>query len=59
MNEVLRCDFPLQRPEVGLLLANGTVGAMIWGQNNVLRITLNRSDFWLHRGGAVFSADAT
>ena len=59
MNEVLRRDFPLTRPEVGMLLANGTIGAMIWGQDNVLRITLNRSDFWFHRGGLALSPEAT
>jgi alpha-L-fucosidase 2 len=59
MNEVLRRDFPLLRPEIGLLLANGTVGALIWGQDNILRITMNRSDFWLHRPGVQLSADAT
>ena len=59
MNEVLRRDFPLSRPEVGLLLGNGTVGAMIWGQENILRITLNRSDFWLHRAAIALPADAT
>ena len=59
MNEVLRRDFPLTRPEVGMLLANGTVGAIIWGQENTLRITLNRADFWLHKGAATPSADAT
>jgi alpha-L-fucosidase 2 len=58
LNEVLRRDFPLVRPEVGMLLANGTMGVMIWGQDNVLRITLNRSDFWLHRPGAGSSAGA-
>jgi alpha-L-fucosidase 2 len=59
MNEVLRRDFPLSRPEVGMLLANGTIGAMIWGQDNRLCITLNRSDFWLHKGGLSLSPDAT
>ncbi len=59
MNEVLRRDFPLTRPEVGILLANGTIGAMIWGQDNILRISLNRSDFWLHRGGIIPAANAT
>jgi alpha-L-fucosidase 2 len=59
MNEVLRRDFPLLRPEAGLLLGNGTVGALIWGRDNVLCITLNRSDFWLHRPGAALSPDAT
>ncbi|MCU0608712.1 MAG: glycoside hydrolase family 95 protein [Chitinispirillaceae bacterium] len=59
MNEVLRRDFPISRPEIGLLLANGTIGAMIWGRENTLCITLNRSDFWYHKGGTVLSADAT
>ena len=59
MNEVLRRDFPLARPEVGMLLANGTLGVMIWGQDNILRITINRSDFWLHRPGVPFAADAS
>jgi hypothetical protein len=59
MNEVLRRDFPLTRPEVGILLGNGTVGAQIWGRDNVLCISLNRSDFWLHRGGLIPGAAAT
>ncbi len=59
MNEVLRRDFPLTRPEVGMLLGNGTIGAMIWGQDNILRISLNRSDFWLHKDGMTPAAGAT
>lgn len=51
MNEVLRWDFPLPRTHTGMLQGNGTMGAMIWGSDNNLRITLNRADFWDHRGG--------
>ncbi len=44
-------NFPLPRTHTGMLLGNGTIGAMVWGEKNVLRITLGRADFWDHRGG--------
>lgn len=43
--------FPLPRTHTGMLQANGTLGAMIWGGDNVLRMTLGRADLWDHRGG--------
>ncbi|MBN1872786.1 MAG: hypothetical protein JXA33_01035 [Anaerolineae bacterium] len=43
--------FPLRRTHTGMLLGNGVMGVMIWGADNVLRVTLNRGDFWDHRGG--------
>jgi alpha-L-fucosidase 2 len=43
--------FPLPRTHTGVLLGNGMLGAMVWGEGNVLRVTLNRADFWDHRGG--------
>jgi hypothetical protein len=36
---------------MGMLLGNGTLGAMVWGEGGCLRITLGRADFWDHRGG--------
>ena len=47
--------FPLPRTHTGMLQGNGTFGAMIWGQKNVLCITLGRADFWDHRGGLPWS----
>ena len=44
-------QFPLPRTHTGILQGNGLMGVMIWGEANVLRITLNRGDFWDHRGG--------
>lgn len=44
-------EFPLPRPHTGMLLGDAIVGAMIWGNNGVLRVTLGRSDWWDHRGG--------
>jgi len=44
-------DFPLPRTHTGILQGNGTMGAMIWGEGSVLRVTIGRADFWDHRGG--------
>lgn len=44
-------QFPLPRTHTGMLLGNGVMGVMIWGQGNTLCITFNRADFWDHRGG--------
>lgn len=52
-------EFPLPRTHTGMLQGNGTLGAMIWGENNVLKITLNRADFWDHRGGARWTEKMT
>ncbi|HEX6972346.1 MAG TPA: hypothetical protein VF234_09015 [Limnochordia bacterium] len=46
-----RWRFPLPRTHTGVLQGNGVLGAMIWGEGPILRITLNRADFWDHRGG--------
>ena len=44
-------DFPLPRTHTGMLQGNGLLGAMIWGGDRVLKITLGRADLWDHRGG--------
>jgi hypothetical protein len=43
--------FPLPRTHTGMLLGNATLGAMVWGEGPVLRVTLGRADCWDHRGG--------
>jgi len=50
--------FPLTRTHCGILQGNGTFGAMIWGDEK-LHITMNRADFWDHRGGMPFTEDMT
>lgn len=42
-------QFPLDRTHCGIPLANGNVGALIWGSENLLCITVNRADCWDHR----------
>jgi alpha-L-fucosidase 2 len=52
-------DFPLPRTHTGVLMGNGTQGLMIWGEANVLKITIGRAGFWDRRGGNPFTAKAT
>lgn len=51
--------FPLPRTHTGMPLANGTFGALVWGEENVLKITLARADFWDHRGGQAWNERMT
>lgn len=44
--------FPIPRTHCGIPLGNGNLGALIWGNQSIC-LTLNRSDFWDHRGGEV------
>jgi hypothetical protein len=48
-------QFPLPRTHTGILQGNGTFGAIVWGEANVLKIALNRADFWDHRGGLAWN----
>lgn len=50
-------DFPLPRTHTGILQGNGRFGVMIWGEKNILRLTLGRSDIWDHRGGSTWTAE--
>lgn len=43
-------DFPIPRTHCGTVMGNGNMGVMVWGNEN-LHITINRADFWDHRGG--------
>lgn len=46
-----RWFFPLPRTHTGIPSGNGTMGALVWGSDNILKITLGRADLWDHRGG--------
>ena len=47
----LAWPFPLTTTHDGIPLGNGTLGALIWGGDSTLRITINRQDYWDHRSG--------
>lgn len=59
INEPLEWEFPLERTHCGILQGNGTMGAIIWGGGNQLKITIGRADFWDHRGGLEFGNEVT
>ncbi|HLL89865.1 MAG TPA: hypothetical protein VK324_11225 [Tepidisphaeraceae bacterium] len=50
MPTTLDWSFPLPRTHTGILQGNGRMGVMIWGEGNVLRVTVGRADFWDRRG---------
>lgn len=47
--------FPLPRTHTGMLLGNGVMGVMVWGEGASLRLTIGRADFWDHRGGLAWT----
>src|SRR5690606_24505543 len=51
MNQTYNWQFPLPRTHAGMLMGNGVLGAMVWGGDNVLKVTLGRADWWDHRSG--------
>ncbi len=55
-NKTISFDFPIPRTHCGLVMGNGNFGVMLWGSEK-LCITVNRSDFWDHRGGEVILAE--
>ena len=50
MHKVIR-EFPLDSSQKGAMTGNGKTGALLWGKDNVLNITLGCADLWDHRGG--------
>ncbi len=50
---------PASTTHEGIPLGNGLFGALIWGQSDSLRFTINRADYWDHQGGITFGPDAT
>lgn len=59
LRERLEFPFPAAETHGGIPLSNGTFGSLLWGEGRFLRITVNRADYWDHRGGLEFGPDAT
>lgn len=55
----LEWRFPATDTHHGIPLSNGTFGALVWGEGGDLRITINRADYWDHRGGVAWGEEAT
>lgn len=43
----------------GIPLSNGVFGALVWFQEQTVMLTVNRADYWDHRGGTVWQEDCT
>ena len=56
--DVFSLKFPLERTHCGLVMGNGNFGAMVWGIDR-LHVTVNRADFWDHRGGELIVPGTT
>jgi len=59
LQQRLEWEFPAPHTHYGIPLGNGLFGALIWGEDNEIRITINRQDYWDHRGGMDFRPEAT
>lgn len=51
--------FPLTQTHHGIPLGNGTFGALLWGGEREVCITINRQDYWDHRGGITWNEEAS
>jgi len=56
-DQTYQWQFPLPRTHTGMLQGNGLLGAMIWGEGSVLRVTIGRADYWDRRGGSEWTAE--
>ncbi|HEU4752394.1 MAG TPA: hypothetical protein VFU47_04725, partial [Armatimonadota bacterium] len=59
LQERLEFPFPAREAHAGIPLSNGTLGALLWGEGRSLHLTLNRADYWDHRGGLEFGEEAS
>lgn len=57
-NDTFTLSFPLPRTHCGMVMGNGNFGVLLWGEDR-LHITLNRADYWDHRGGELIMPGTT
>ena len=44
-------EFPLPEQQQGAMLGNGQLGAQLWGEGNLLNMSIGCASLWDHRGG--------
>jgi hypothetical protein len=54
---VVEWHFPLVQSHQGLPFGNAETGFLVWGEGNVLKVTIGRDDTWDHRGGYDWNDD--
>jgi alpha-L-fucosidase 2 len=50
----LEFSFPTNTPHAGIPLGNGNLGVLAWADGDGFNLTLNRQDYWNHRGRIVW-----
>ncbi|MBL9134249.1 MAG: glycoside hydrolase N-terminal domain-containing protein [Verrucomicrobiales bacterium] len=50
----LRLSAPIQTWDEGIPLGNGTMGVLLWGETNRIRLSLDRGDLWDERPSQAF-----
>ncbi|MCH2175433.1 MAG: hypothetical protein MK193_06870 [Lentisphaeria bacterium] len=56
--KTLSFHYPAATCHEGIPIGNGNFGALIWGTGNSYHFTINRQDYWNHRGEIVWGKDA-
>jgi alpha-L-fucosidase 2 len=56
LNRLLELDAPIARWDEAIPLGNGLMGVLVWGEGNVLRLSLDRGDVWDTRLPEAFKA---
>lgn len=54
INWKVEWSFPADNAHDGIPIANGMFGVLIHGRDNILKLSINRADFWDHRGGLIW-----
>lgn len=57
--QTLTFKYPAHTCHEGIPIGNGEFGALIWGTENRYHFTINRQDYWNHRGSIVWGEDAS
>jgi len=52
---IIRLAAPIISWDEGLPLGNGTLGALVWGGDSIINISLDRGDLWDERRPAIFA----
>jgi hypothetical protein len=58
VSKKIEWSFPSTFCHDGMPLGNGNFGTLVWGKTDSLYFTINRQDYWDHRGGIKFNSEA-
>ena len=56
MIDTVKFNYPLKDQQCGAVLGNGYTGELLWGEGNILNVTIGCTNLWDHRGGMKWTA---